>query len=118
MTPLAHKKVQAWAQWCLWLWCEEEGGEVMMMVHVVTSFDFGNTSNVKLHAVTEDADLAQEVYASVLAVCDENNSKAHPATMMMVELTHAPKDTRLLGSDALTLFWGGGGSAQNNNNNR
>ena len=86
-------------------------------VHVVTSFDFGNTSNVKLHAVTEDPDLAQEVYASVLAVCDENNSKAHPATMMMVELTHVPKDTRLLGSDALTLFWGGSGSAQKKNNN-
>ena len=58
-----------------------------MMMHVVTSFDFGGTSNVKLHAVTDDPDLAQDVYASVLAVCDQHNSNAHPATTMMVELT-------------------------------
>jgi hypothetical protein len=83
------------------------------MMHVVTSFDFGGTSNVKLHAVTDDPDLAQDVYASVLAVCDQHNSNAHPTTRMMVELTHVPKDTKLLGADALTLFWGG--SAQNNN---
>ena len=87
------------------------------MMHVVTSFDFGGTSNVKLHAVTDDPDLAQEVYASVLAVCDQNNSNTDPATMMMVELTHVPKDTRLLGADALTLFWGGGSTQNNNNGN-
>jgi hypothetical protein len=88
------------------------------MMHVVTSFDFGGTSNVKLHVVTDDLDLAQEVYASVLTVCAQNNSNSDPATMMMVELTHVPKDTRLLGADALTLFWGGSDNTQNNNNNR
>ena len=87
-------------------------------MHVVTSFDFGGTSNVKLHAVTDDPDLAQEVYAAVLTTCNQNNSNAQVATMMMVELTHVPKDTRLLGADALTLFWGGGDSTQNNNNNK
>jgi hypothetical protein len=88
------------------------------MMNVVTSFDFGGTSNVKLHAVTDDLDLAQEVYASVLRVCDQHNNNSHPATMMMVELTHVPKDTRLMGADALTLFWGGGDGNQNNNNNQ
>ena len=87
------------------------------MTHVVTSFDFGGTSNVKLHAVTDDPDLAQEVYASVLAVCNQNNSNTDPATRMMVELTHVPKDTRLLGADALTLFWGSGSRQNNNDDN-
>ncbi len=89
------------------------------MMYVVTSFDFGGTSNVKLHAVTDDEDLAQDVYASVLAACDESNRNTnhHPATMMMVELTRVPKNARLLGADALTLFWGGSDSTQNNNNN-
>ena len=86
-------------------------------MHVVTSFDFGGTNNVKLHAVTDNLDLAQDVYASVLAVCDQHNSNAHPATKMMVELTHVPKDTRLLGADALTLFWGSGSRQNNNDDN-
>ncbi len=87
------------------------------MMHVVSSFDFGCTNDVKLHAVTEDPDLAQEVYASVLAVCDQNNkSNTDPATMVMAELTHVPKDTKLLGADALTLFWGSDSTQTNNNN--
>jgi hypothetical protein len=82
-------------------------------MHVVTSFDFGGTSNVKLHVVTDDLGLAQEVYASVLELCNQNNmSNTDTATKMMVELTHVTKDTKLLGAEALTLFWGSG---DNNN---
>ena len=84
------------------------------MMYVVTSFDFGGESAVKLHIVTTDLTLAQEVYASVLAVCDEHNATCSDAARLLVELTHIPKDTKLLGSDARTLFWGDRG-AQNNN---
>ena len=83
-------------------------------MYVVTSFDFGGTSNVKLHAVTADEALAQEVYASVLNSCNLINSTAnHGAARALVELTQIPADTKLLGADARTLFWGG--DAQNNN---
>jgi hypothetical protein len=37
-------------------------------MHVATSYDFGGSSEVKLHVVTDDLDLAQDVYASVLTV--------------------------------------------------
>ena len=32
---------------------------------VVSSFDFGGTSDIKLHVVTDDSTLAREVYDSV-----------------------------------------------------
>ena len=80
-------------------------------MYVVTSFDFGGTSDVKLHAVTADEALAQEVYASVLNSCNLINSSG--AARTLVELTQIPADTKLLGADARTLFWGG--DAQNNN---
>ena len=85
------------------------------MIYVVTSFDFGGSSNVKLHVATADASLAQEVYESVLDACNLKNA-AYASTggaRMLVELTQIQEDTKLLGDDAHTLFWGGG--AQNNN---
>ena len=82
-------------------------------MYVVTSFDFGGSSNVKLHVATADANLAQEVYASVLDACNLKNAAYTGAARMLVELTHIPADTKLLGADARTLFWGG--DAQNNN---
>ena len=84
-------------------------------MHVVTSYDFGGSSEIKMHVVTDDLDLAQDVYASVLAVCDQHNTGRTGAIKMMVELTHLPKDTKLLGADARLLFWGSK-TAQNNNN--
>ena len=84
------------------------------MVHIVTSFDFGGSSAVKLHVVTLDLTLAQEVYASVLAVCALHNATCSAGARLLVELTHIPQDTKLLGADARTLFWGDK-SAQNNN---
>ena len=90
-------------------------------MHVVTSYDFGGSSEVRLHVVTNNLDLAQEVYASVLAVCEQENNAGGGCccTKMLVELTHVPKDTRLLGADARTLFWGTTATgAQNNNNNQ
>ena len=82
-------------------------------MYVVTSFDFGGSSNVKLHVATADANLAQEVYASVLDACNLKNAAYTGGARMLVELTHIPADTKLLGADARTLFWGG--DAQNNN---
>ena len=85
-------------------------------MYVVTSFDFGGSSNVKLHVATADANLAQEVYASVLDACNLKNTayaSADGAARALVELTQVPADTKLLGADARTLFWGG--DAQNNN---
>ena len=82
-------------------------------MYVVTSFDFGGSSNVKLHVATADANLAQEVYASVLDACNLKNAAYTGGARMLVELTQIPADTKLLGADAITLFWGG--DAQNNN---
>ena len=82
-------------------------------MYVVTSFDFGGSSNVKLHIATADANLAQEVYASVLDACNLKNAAYTGGARMLVELTQIPADTKLLGADARTLFWGG--DAQNNN---
>jgi len=85
------------------------------MMYVVTSFDFGGTSNVKLHVATADAKLAQEVYTSVLDACNLHNAayaSAGGAARMLVELTQIPEDTKLLGADARTLFWS---DVQNNN---
>ena len=84
------------------------------MMYIVTSFDFGGSSAVKLHVVTADLTLAQEVYASVLAVCALHNATCSDAARLLVELTHIPQDTKLLGADARTLFWGDL-IAQNNN---
>jgi hypothetical protein len=76
------------------------------MVYVVTSFDFGGSSEVKIHTVTDRYDLAQEVYSEVLAVCNLTNAgRCCNATMMMTELTEVPMDTKLMGRDAKTLFW-------------
>ena len=85
------------------------------MIYVVTSFDFGGSSNVKLHVATADANLAQEVYASVLDACNlKNAAYTGGGARMLVELTQIQEDTKLLGDDAHTLFWGSG-DAQNNN---
>jgi hypothetical protein len=86
----------------------------MAQMYVVTSFDYGGSSAVKLHVVTADLALAQEVYAAVLAVCDEHNATCDAAARLLVELTHVPQDAKLLGADARTLFWGDR-CAQNNN---
>jgi len=87
-----------------------------MIIYVVTSFDFGGSSNVKLHVATADASLAQEVYESVLEACNlKNKAYTDGAARALVELTQIQEDTKLLGDDAHTLFWGGGGDAQNNN---
>ena len=83
-------------------------------MYVVTSYDFGGTSDVKLHVVTDRLELAQEVYAKVKTVCESHNAgHLDDGTKMLVELTHVDQDTPLLGADARVLFWGSGG--QNNN---
>ena len=76
------------------------------MVYVVTSFDFGGSSDVKIHAVTDSYDMAQAVYSEVLAVCNLTNAaRCCDAARMLAELTDVPMDTKLVGSDAKTLFW-------------
>ena len=88
-----------------------------LTTYIVTSFDFGGRSDVKLHVATDRLDLAEEVYASVLTDCNEYNATHDTqAGMMLVELTHIPKDTQLLGPDALTLFWGDLRGLRVNNN--
>ena len=72
------------------------------MLYVVVSFDFGGSSDVKVHAATADLALARTTYE---AVC---------ADRALVELVHVPRDTALLGRDALTLFWGRGTEHNNN----
>ena len=86
------------------------------MIYVVTSFDFGFTSSVRIHAATTDAALAQSVYASVVAAAAAHEaSRSGDSARMLVELTPVPADQPLLGADALMLFWGGTPGAQTNN---
>ena len=70
-------------------------------MYLVTSFDFGGNSTVNVHVVTDDLALAETVYASVC-----NAEKARDNGKMLVELTRVPPNAPMLGSDALTLFWG------------
>ncbi len=79
-----------------------------MRVYVVVSFDFGGSSDVKVHVATTRLELAQGVYDSVCPPDSEGPKR-------LVELVHVPADTPLLGRDALTLFWGSG---VHHNNNR
>ena len=83
------------------------------MTYVVTSFDFGGSSNVKIHVATDSLPLAQDVYA---AVCGQAGPAASDGVKVLVELTQVPKDISLLGTDALTLFWGSGAGMKMNNN--
>ena len=86
-------------------------------MYVVTSFDFGGRSDVKLHVATENLDLAHEVYTDVLADCEVINTvRDTDATKLLVELTRIEKDTAYTGPDAPTLFWGAAAVANNNNN--
>ena len=79
------------------------------MIYVVSSFDFGGTSDVKLHAATADRAHAQKVYESVRSAYDLKNATTS-STRVLVELTPVPPD-----ADELTLFWGGAPGAENNN---
>ncbi len=81
-------------------------------MYLVTSFDFGGNSNVNVHVLTDDLTSAETVYASVLEVCDAQNAK-QDNRKMLAELREIPINTPMIGSDALTLFWG---EALNSNN--
>ena len=76
------------------------------MVYVVTSFDFGGSSDVKIHVVTDNHAMAQEVYAEVLDVCNTTNAaRCCDAARMLTELTDVPMDTKQMGRNAKPLFW-------------
>jgi len=79
----------------------------MTTAYVVSSFDFGGSSDVQLHIVTDDRDRAEAVYVAVLAECDA--SEKRDGVQRLVELTPVVKDTRL----DRTLYWGP--AALNNN---
>ena len=87
-------------------------------VYLVTSFDFGGSSYVKVHVVTDDLPTAETVYASVMEVCNTENARADEDSpcKMLVELTHVPLNAPLLGSNALTLYWGDDKVTRVNNN--
>ena len=85
-------------------------------MYLVTSFDFGGNSNVNVHVLTDDLTSADTVYASVLEVCDAQNAKQNNlAGKMLVEMRQIPLDTHLVGSNALTLFWGNNAALKSNN---
>jgi hypothetical protein len=85
-------------------------------MYLVTSFDFGGNSNVNVHVLTDDLTSADTVYASVLEVCDAQNAKQNNlAGKMLVELREIPLNTPMIGSDALTLFWGNDAALNSNN---
>ena len=78
-------------------------------IYVVSSFDFGGTNNVKIHAASADYNLAQAVYQSVRANSDLHYDATN-STRLLVELTPIPP-----GANAITLFWGSTVGAMNNN---
>ena len=89
-----------------------------MSSYLVISFDFGGSSDVKVHAATACADLAWTVYEEVRAECDAQNAgyAASGGAKRLVELARVPADKALVGAEAPTLFWGGGSTNNNNNN--
>ena len=86
-----------------------------MATYVVTSHDFGGSSAVRVHVVTDQLNLARRVYASVLDACDPP-PRCADTPRQLVELTRVARDTPLLGDGAPILFWGGDAAAVCNNN--
>lgn len=82
-------------------------------VYIVSSFDVGDTSNVKVHVVTSNLELAQETYVFMCVETDESNLIQGDEWKTIVELTELPLDTMLLESDAALLFWGNHSVARN-----
>jgi hypothetical protein len=82
------------------------------MTYVVTSFDFGGSSTVKIHVVTDDLAVAEAVYARASGLADAANRVCHDpsACKVLVELTDVSSVVARLGNDAIgsdvTLFWG------------
>jgi hypothetical protein len=76
-------------------------------VYTVTSFEFGGCSDVRVHIVTDNMPMAEEVYNLVMQEANEYNDKyGNNATRLLVELSKLPWNTKLLGPEAATLFWG------------
>ena len=87
-----------------------------MTTYVVTSYDFGGSSAIRLHVVTDQLPLAQRVYAAVIDACAPPPKRDDDgAPRRLVELTRVVQDAPLLGDDAPTLFWGGAAVCNNNN---
>ena len=102
------------------------------MVYIVSSYDFGGSSYVQLHIVTNDKEKAQKVYDEVLAKADAKNKKyseqshsEHFGYSHLVELTESQRtsvatlrevqaDKEYIGSDSITIHWGRNAIVNNN----
>ena len=72
-------------------------------MYMVTSFDFGGSSTVNIHILTDNLQDAEDVYADVVEKANQTN--------ILVELSTVPTNTRLTD---VTLFWGKNAVKSNN----
>lgn len=86
------------------------------MVYIVSSYDFGGSSDVKLHIISNSLQKAQEVYNKVLTEADKINeqNKEVLGAKYLVELTEVPVEQELTDSEAIKLFWGNHAIVNNN----
>ena len=86
--------------------------------YIVTSFDFGGSSTVMIHIVTDDLSQAREVFARVRdraeAEHERRVSRGGDGTFKtLVELTDV---SGVCAGEPVTLFWGRSGTALDSNN--
>lgn len=79
-------------------------------MYLVSSFDFGGSSHVRIHIVTSDFDRAKLVYDNVLHSANIINENAEPGTKYLVELTEVKDDE----TEPVTLYWGKNAVFNNN----
>lgn len=86
------------------------------MVFIVSSYDFGGSSNVNLHIITNDLQKAREVYNKVLKDLDKINQSYEEGSgaRYLVEITELAEEKEFVGSESITLYWGQHAITNNN----
>jgi hypothetical protein len=87
------------------------------MVYIVSSYDFGGSSYVNLHIVTNNLKKAQEVYNKVVSDVNNINQSYGESSgaKYLVELTEVAEEKEFVGSESIKLHWGRDAVVNNNN---
>lgn len=91
---------------------------ITKIVYIVSSYDFGGSSDINIHIITNSLQKAREVYNIVLVEANKINEKNKEVsgTKYLVELTEVPSEQEFIESKAIKLFWGKHAIMNNNNN--
>jgi hypothetical protein len=87
------------------------------MVYIVSSYDFGSSSDVNLHIVTNVLQKAQEVYNKLVTDVNKINQNygENSGAKYLVELTEVAEEKEFVGSESIKLHWGSDAVINNNN---